>query len=209
MDPMISDSIFTAALAGTTSSIPDTINYVDLNQHGLIEHDGSLSRDDAAVGNNFQFNQTIWNEMTMFFTTPQISIEQMATARVGRLNRQRAANPVFAFDDKVAMTSLGETSLVLMTFSNGSIDGGASRQQVDTFFTQERLPFDQGFTVPTTRITADRVQAMGQKITNATGANATTNGTGTATGLSSAGSHVEFNLAVWVMTLAGFGWMLL
>lgn len=145
----------------------------------------------------------------MFFTTPQISIEQMATARVGRINRQRAANPVFVFDDKVAMTSLGETALVMMTFSNGSIDGGADRQQVDTFFTQERLPFDQGYTVPTTRITADRVQLMGQKITNATGANATTDGAGTASGLSSVGSHVGFNLATCVMTLASLGWMLL
>lgn len=34
VDPAITDMIFTAALAGTTSQIPDTINYVDLNQHG-------------------------------------------------------------------------------------------------------------------------------------------------------------------------------
>lgn len=172
----------------------------------MIEHDGSLSRNDAAIGNNFQFNQTIWNQMTMFFTTPLISIEQMATARVGRINRQRAANPVFLFDEKAGMSSLGETSLVLMTFSNGSIDGGASRQQVDTFFTQERLPFDQGYTVPTQRITADRVQAVGMKITNATGASSTTNGT---SAVPSSGSQKVVNLAVCVMTLAGFAWVLL
>lgn len=149
--------------------------------------------------------------MTMFFTTPLISIEQMATARVGRINRQRAANPVFLFDEKVGMTSLGETSLVLMTFSNGSIDGGANRQQVDTFFSQERLPFDQGFTIPTQRITADRVQAMGQKITNATGASAPVDGTmsvGT-TPVPSAGPLVLVNLVACAMTLAGIAWMIL
>lgn len=143
--------------------------------------------------------------MTMFFTTPLISIEQMATARVGRINRQRAANPVFLFDDKAGMSSLGETSLVLMTFSNGSIDGGASRQQVDTFFTQERLPFDQGYTVPTERITADRVQAVGAKITNATGASSTDG----SSLVPSSGSQKVVNLAACVMTLAGFAWVLL
>lgn len=146
--------------------------------------------------------------MTMFFTTPLITIEQMATARVGRINRQRAANPVFLFDEKAGMTSLGETALVLMTFSNGSIDGGASRQQVDTFFTQERVPFDQGYTVPAQRITADRVQTMGQRITNATGANASTDGATTAT-VPSSGSLMEFNLATYIVTLASFAWILL
>lgn len=147
----------------------------------------------------------------MFFTTPLISIEQMATARVGRINRQRAANPVFLFDDKVGMTSLGEASLVLITFSNGSVDGGANRQQVDTFFRQERLPFDQGYTVPTQRITADSVQIMGQKITNATGASTTTPGTPgmESTTAASLGSHVAIDLAACFMALTSFAWMLL
>lgn len=34
VDPAITDGIFTAALAGYTSAAPNTLNFVDLNQHG-------------------------------------------------------------------------------------------------------------------------------------------------------------------------------
>lgn len=34
VDPAVTDSIFTAALPGSSSSSPDTINLADLNQHG-------------------------------------------------------------------------------------------------------------------------------------------------------------------------------
>lgn len=148
--------------------------------------------------------------MTMFFTTPLITIEQMATARVGRINRQRAANPAFVLDNKAESASLGESSLVLMTFSNGSIDGGANRQQVDTFFTQERLPFDQGYTVPTQMITADRVQVVGQKITNATGVSSATAGAAgeSNTNPPSSGPRVFVDLVVCVMSLSGIVWVL-
>lgn len=191
-----------------------------LTTPAVIEHDGSLSRDDAATGNNFIFNQTIWNEMTMFFTTPLISIEQMATARVGRINRQRAANPVFSFNDMVATTSLGETSLVLMTFSNGSVNGGANRQLVDTFFREERLPFDQGYTVPTQRITAQTVQEVGAKISAAssvgvttpadgsTSAASTANPAGTPATSSSSGRG-ESSMLAFGLTLIGLTWTLL
>lgn len=44
IDTAISDQIFTAAVAGTTSNIPDTINFVDLNQHGRKLARGKGSR---------------------------------------------------------------------------------------------------------------------------------------------------------------------
>lgn len=176
----------------------------------VIEHDGSLSRDDAAVSNNFEFNATVWGQMTMFFTTPLISIEQMATARIGRMNRQRAANPTFQFDKTDQLASLGATSLLMMAFSNGTTNGGASREQMDTFVRQERLPFDLGFTVPANKITAAGAQEVGAKLTNATGAGAG-KGAGTGTGFTvaapgSSSTRTTVGMAGFGLALACITW---
>lgn len=145
--------------------------------------------------------------MLAFFPDPLISISQIAAARANRINAARAVNPVFSFPDKVAMTSLGETSLVEMIFSNGSIDGGASRQQVDTFFREERLPFDQGYTVPATRITADRVTVMGQQITGATVPTDANNGTtSTAAAIPGSGRRTVVHYLASLMAVAAFAW---
>lgn len=103
------------------------------------------------------------------FPEPLITIDQMARARADRINAAAAVNPVIRFPENVAMTSLGETSLVMLTFtpdSSGQV-GPASRQLVDTFFREERIPFDQGYKVPLQRITADSITVMGQQITAA------------------------------------------
>lgn len=134
----------------------------------VIEHDVSLSRADAAIGNNFIFNSTIWDTFMAHFPDPLITISQMAAARADRITAAAAANPVLNFGTAMAMTNLGETSLVMLTFANGSTDGGAIRQQVDTFFREERVPFDQGYVRPAERITAERVMLMGQELTFAT-----------------------------------------
>lgn len=103
------------------------------------------------------------------FPDPLISIEQMARARADRIAAAAAVNPVIRFPQNVAMTSLGETSLVMLTFTpdgSGQV-GPASRQLVDTFFREERIPFDQGYKVPAQRVTAEQITIMGQQITAA------------------------------------------
>lgn len=118
------------------------------------------------------------------------------------------------FDTRVAMTSLGETSLVEMIFSDGGTNGGANRQQVDTFFSQERLPFDQGFSTPATRITTDTISVMGQQILDATPISAAVNGTA-ATGTTATGTVVSGSVPgrqllsgslTALLVVAGFAW---
>lgn len=227
--------MFVAALAGTSSSDPDTLNLVDLDQHGcksfslssfssfclhaflsvqladdsrpayllVIEHDVSLSRADEAIGSNFLFNETIWNATLAHFPDPLITTSQMAAARADRVATAGAANPVLAFGAGSVGTSLVESSLLMLTFSNGSTDGGASRQQMDTFFREERLPFDEGFEKPAVRITAERVTLMGQQITFVT---KPVKASASAPVTSGSGRHVPVDLLMYSLCAAGFVW---
>lgn len=121
----------------------------------VIEHDGSLSRDDIDVGNNAAFDAAIWDTVMANFPDATISLAQMSQARAGRLAVAEAANPSFNFTPQIETVSLAEVALVMQTFADGSTEGGASTQQVDTLFREERVPFDQGYVRPATRITTD------------------------------------------------------
>lgn len=194
IDPAITDPIVTTALTGTTSADPDTLNLNDLNthereshythththtfsltvmltqkppllpNHPVIEHDGSLSRNDFDVGNNADFNETIWSTVMANFPDETISLAQMAQARTARLAAAQAANPSFNFTAGIETVSLAEVALVLMTFADGSTEGGANTLQVDTFFREERVPFDFGFVRPAARIATDGVGSVSEAL---------------------------------------------
>lgn len=169
----------------------------------VIEHDVSLSRTDEALGNNFIFNETIWNATLAHFTDPLITTSQMAAARADRVAAAGDANPVLIFGSNMTKSSLVEASLVMMSFANGSTDGGASRQQVDTFFREERVPFDQGYERPAVRITAERLTLMDQQITFATKPVAAI-GKGSLT--SGSRRHERSDLLMFTLVTAGFVW---
>lgn len=91
------------------------------------------------------------------FPDPTISIAQMATARDGRIAAAQAVNPSFNFTPAIETVSLAEVALVMLTFADGNTEGSANTQQVDTLFREERVPFDQGYVRPATRVTTDTV----------------------------------------------------
>lgn len=134
-----------------------------LNQPGVIEHDGSLSRNDFYLGDNHSFNQTIWNSVASHFNQSTISIETAAAARKARLQAAAAANPHFSLPAAGAQFSFIETALYLSVF--GSVqDGNAVTEWVKVLFEQERLPFREGFTRSETVITAAGILGLVSKV---------------------------------------------
>lgn len=98
----------------------------------VIEHDGSLSRNDIFFGNNLSFNQTIWAQTLAFFTDYKISVEIAAKARRARLAKAAAVNPKFNLTAGDERSSEIETALYLVVFGNGT--GPANTQWVDILF---------------------------------------------------------------------------
>jgi len=104
----------------------------------VIEHDGSLSRNDIFFGDNHSFNPAIFNKVAAHFTKKTISIETAAKARTDRIAAARAANPRFNFTANENQFSLFESALYLRTFGRGT-EGEARRDWVEVMFRESRL----------------------------------------------------------------------
>ncbi|KAK4167956.1 putative aromatic peroxygenase [Cladorrhinum sp. PSN259] len=116
----------------------------DLNKHGIIEHDGSLSRQDANLGDNHTFNPEIWETVASHFTQPKIPIETAALARKNRLDAATKANPAIDLGSDAVRFSYIETALYQIVFGEGT-EGNARSDWVRVLFQEERLPFEEGY----------------------------------------------------------------
>ncbi|WYZ38099.1 hypothetical protein EsH8_III_000013 [Colletotrichum jinshuiense] len=163
LDPAATTLVGQKALLTSTTGNNATFNLDDLNTHGIIEHDGSLSRNDIYFGDNHSFNRTIWESVASHFTNSTISIPTAAKARVARLQAAAAANPELALTADGAQFSFIETALYLSVFGNLD-DGNANTEWVKVLFEQERLPFEEGFTRSTTAITAAGILGLVSKV---------------------------------------------
>ncbi|CVK95124.1 related to chloroperoxidase [Fusarium mangiferae] len=160
LDPAATTLVGTKAL---TTGNNGTFNLDDLNKHGVIEHDGSLSRADIFFGDNHSFNETIWAATASHFTEPTISIATAAKARKDRLKAAEAANPEFSLPADLQQFSFIETALYLSVFGNLN-DGNAKTEWVKTLFQEERLPFDEGFKRSDDVITAAGILGLVAKV---------------------------------------------
>ncbi|CAJ0543346.1 Ff.00g005320.m01.CDS01 [Fusarium sp. VM40] len=140
-----------------------TFNLDDLKKHGVIEHDGSLSRGDIYFGDNISFNETIWESTAAHFTESTISIKTAAKARKDRLEAAAAVNPEFSLPASQAQFSFIETALYLSVFGNTD-DGNANTEWVKTLFQEERVPFEEGFKRSETVVTAAGILGMVAKV---------------------------------------------
>lgn len=122
--------------------------YLLLTLSPVLEHDGSLSRNDIYFGDNHSFNETIYDSFYAHFANSStIDVATAASARNARLAAAAAANPEYNLTAELTVFSLIETALYLSVFANGTL-GTAVTEWVDVMFREERLPFEEGFTRP-------------------------------------------------------------
>ncbi|PHH93351.1 hypothetical protein CDD83_5905 [Cordyceps sp. RAO-2017] len=114
----------------------------DLRKHDFfIEHDCSFSREDAAIGNNNDFNQTIWDvalaELNKSSTVAPIA---MGRAKVARVRDERRRNPKTLWGPRAAAFSVMQSGLVL------ALGGGYPKLEwVRSLFEEERIPTHLGW----------------------------------------------------------------
>ncbi|KAH8647342.1 Chloroperoxidase [Xylariales sp. PMI_506] len=141
------DSLVDEALSASTTGNASTFNLQDSVKHDVIEHDGSLSRNDLYFGDNLHFNASIWASVAAWFTDDVISIETAAQARAARVAAAQAANPEFDVPLNVSSNTVFETALYLVTFGEKLV-GNAPTSYIKAFFEDERLPYEEGYTRP-------------------------------------------------------------
>ncbi|KKY36562.1 putative chloroperoxidase-like protein [Diaporthe ampelina] len=147
LDPSATLLVGTKALETSTTGDNSSFNLDDLSRHGIIEHDGSLSRADIYFGDNHSFNSTIWETVASYFTEDTIDVKTAARARAARLADAAKENPEFNLTSSGVNFSLIESALYLSVFNNGS-SATAVTEWVKVMFQHERLPFEEGFTRP-------------------------------------------------------------
>ncbi|RAR04720.1 Chloroperoxidase-like protein [Stemphylium lycopersici] len=130
-----------------------------LNVHNLLEHDASLTRTDAAFGNNHVFNETVYNASKQFWTEEIVTAEMLVNSKLFRQIESRATNPNYTFTTTTEEFSLGEIAAPMIAF--GSLEEGTVPQK-------ERLPFELGWTQKTDEITLMKITAMTELVRNAT-----------------------------------------
>ncbi|KAL4783823.1 Chloroperoxidase [Aspergillus varians] len=122
----------------------DSFDLADLGRHGILEHDISLSRSDAYFANPSPFNATVWAETSSYFTTPMITVQQVAKARMGRLATSKATNPEFELSTLADGFSWGECASFFEIMADGTT-GTVDKRFIDYWLRNERMPTEIGW----------------------------------------------------------------
>ncbi|KAL8369789.1 hypothetical protein RB595_000227 [Gaeumannomyces hyphopodioides] len=138
------ENLVKMGLSLSTTGNNNTFHLDDINKHNAIEHDSSLSRNDAFFGDNHSFNPTIWNSTRAWFTEPIIGLEHAARAVVQRLVAAKASNPGFGLTKEQEGLAVGATALYMSALGD-KVNGTVRRDYVRAFFEEERLPAAEGW----------------------------------------------------------------
>lgn len=89
-----------------------------LNVHNVLEHDASLSRSDAYLGNNHVFNYSVFAESTKYWTGPIMDRDMMANSKIARQLQSKASNPGYRFTNSTENFSIGEILAPFVAFGD-------------------------------------------------------------------------------------------
>jgi len=103
-----------------------------LNVHNVLEHDASLSRSDAAFGNNHVFNQTVFDTSKAWWTDETVTAKQLAHSKIYRQLVSRAENEDYTFTASTEEFSLGEVAAPIIAF--GDTDAGTVEKDLMVYF---------------------------------------------------------------------------
>lgn len=158
-------TVGSVALKASTTGDSTTFNLGDLAQHDpqVIEHDGSMTREDAYTGDALTFSDSAWQRtLTSWGDVDTITYEVAAAEWTTRMAYGKANNPEFnaTFARSV---SLIEYALSLSTMGNPT-EGNGNLTLIKYFFENERLPLSLGWQPPTDNITVTSIQTMSAAI---------------------------------------------
>ncbi|KAI3394433.1 hypothetical protein diail_2683 [Diaporthe ilicicola] len=153
------------AFKTSTTGNASTFNLDDLKQHDphVLEHDGSMSRNDSYWGDNLSFNDQAWaRTLGNWGDNETITFAVAAAERTARFEYGLATNP--EFNATFAQTpSLLEYSLILSAFGD-LVEGNANATFIKYLFEKERLPIELGWQPPTSEMTIASAQTMAAQI---------------------------------------------
>lgn len=161
MGPDFTVAIGGAGLLSSPNPLGGSFDLDDLNQHNFpIEHDASMSRQDAALGNPQPFYNPNWQQYIKFFDGKTTTdVPTASKAKFARYQDSLAKNPSFTYGLREAVFSYGENAIYLQSMSD-PISGKANVNYVKSLFEQEKLPYALGWRPSTSPITLGSLGVM-------------------------------------------------
>ncbi|KAF9060229.1 Peroxidase, family 2-domain-containing protein [Rhodocollybia butyracea] len=158
-----------AKLGLLTTDNTDNFALKELALHGTLEHDASLSRNDLAIGDNIHFNATVFS--TLNNSNPGVDYYNATSAAQvlqQRLTEDSLINPNLTNTIKEFTIRIIESGFYLSVIGNVTT-GVAPKDFIRIFFSQERLPLEEGWHRSDVRIDDDNfgnlTDAIGSAIT--------------------------------------------
>jgi hypothetical protein len=111
-----------------------------------IEHDASLSRQDAYFGDDHDFDKTIWQQTLSYFKgSRSTNLLDASRAIAGRTADSEARNPTFTYGFREFVFRYGETGIYLQTMGGDDLTGVTRIDWVQSLFEEEKLPYNLGW----------------------------------------------------------------
>ncbi|KAL8357352.1 hypothetical protein RB598_002271 [Gaeumannomyces tritici] len=150
-------------LTMSSTGNPNTLHLDDIDKHGVIERDASLSRQDIGVGDPKPFNPTIWASALAWLPDDVVSVEQMSRAMAQRIVAANASNPKFNLTKAQEAVAVNAWGLTLLMFGNGA-ENNATKRHIRVLFEEERLPFAEGWRQSNPLVQASQSAEINKKI---------------------------------------------
>lgn len=148
MGPDFTVAIGGAGLLSSPDPLGGSFDLNDLDQHNFpIEHDASLSREDAYFGNDYSFQnpKPYWQQVLSYYAGKTTTdIPTASKAKYSRVKDSMARNPTFTYGFREFVLSYGETALYIQSMSDPT-SGVAEVSYVRSLFEQEKLPYALGW----------------------------------------------------------------
>ncbi|ETV98519.1 hypothetical protein H310_08655 [Aphanomyces invadans] len=145
----------------TTEETPKTLTLSALSQHNAMEHDASLSRQDAALGDSVKLDPALLEQLVALSADGQyITKAHIGHFRAIREEQSKAKNEAFVFDAKQQFLAYAEAALLLLALRDST--GNIKIDWLKLVFEQEKLPLELGWEVRP--ITADEVLALASEL---------------------------------------------
>ncbi|KAF2721081.1 Cloroperoxidase [Polychaeton citri CBS 116435] len=159
--PDFTTVIGAAGLLSSPDPLAGSFDLNDLDQHNFpIEHDASLSRQDAYFGNDYSFYNPNWQQVLSYYKgSTKTSIPAASKAKYARVKDSTAKNPQFTYSFREFVLSYGETALYLQTMSD-PVSGVARVDFVRSLFEQEKLPYNLGWRPSAQPVTLNSLGGM-------------------------------------------------
>ncbi|KAI9338338.1 Chloroperoxidase [Zopfochytrium polystomum] len=159
---LASSAISRTSNTTTADGTPVILDLIQLGVHGGLEHDASLTRADAAIGDAYHLNRTLYAQLKSFASEPgHISQGDIIAFRAAREADSRARNPGFTFGLREQFLASVEASIVQMLLADPEdADRRVRLDWADVLFLEERLPFELGWSVRPLGIAEARARAL-------------------------------------------------